>query len=129
VQQAVAFSSQNGTPPSRSATASHLGDQLFAGAARAAGVFVLLLLGSLILSLFIGGLPAFRHFGVGFLFSTDWDPVKEVFGAGVSVYGTVLTAVLALALAAIGRPDVAVYDGSWSEWGARAETPVAVGPA
>ena len=31
--------------------------------ARASGVFVLLLLGSLILSLFIGGLPAFRTFG------------------------------------------------------------------
>jgi phosphate transport system permease protein len=75
------------------------GDPLFAGLARASGVFVLLLLGSLILSLFIGGLKAFGRFGVGFLWSTAWDPVHEVFGAAVSVYGTVMTSALALILA------------------------------
>jgi thiosulfate/3-mercaptopyruvate sulfurtransferase len=32
--------------------------------------------------------------------------------------------VLALALYLVGRPDAAVYDGSWSEWGSRSDTPV-----
>ncbi len=76
-----------------------LGDPIFAGIARASGVFVLLLMGSLILSLFIGGMAAFHRFGAGFLLSTDWDPVHEVFGAAVSVYGTVMTSLLALILA------------------------------
>ena len=76
-----------------------IGDKLFELTARASGIFVLLLLGSLILSLFVGGLPAFRQFGPGFLFSTQWNPVRQVFGAGVSVYGTLLTSVLALLLA------------------------------
>ncbi len=75
------------------------GDAIFASLARAAGVFVLLLLGSLILSLLWGGLPAFRKFGLGFLTSTDWDPVKQVFGAGISIYGTLITSALALLLA------------------------------
>jgi phosphate transport system permease protein len=76
-----------------------IGDPIFAGLAFAAGFFVLLLLGSIILSLFFGGMPAFRTFGFGFLTSTTWDPVHQVFGAAVSVYGTLLTSVMALILA------------------------------
>lgn len=42
--------------------------------------------------------------------------------------GSGLTAcALALGLHLIGRDDVAVYDGSWSEWAAQADTPVETG--
>ncbi len=82
---------------------------IFALLARGSGGLVLVLLGSLILSLFIGGLPAFRHFGVGFIFSTDWDPVKQVFGAAVSVYGTLITSVLALVFAVPVAFGIAFY--------------------
>jgi phosphate transport system permease protein len=102
LQQAVALSA-------RSARRSSLGDPIFAGIARASGIFVLLLLGSLILSLFIGGLPAFRQFGFSFLYSTTWDPVHQIFGAGVSVYGTLLTSVLALILAVPLAFGIAFY--------------------
>ena len=67
--------------------------------ATAAGILVLALLGAIIVSLFIGGLPAFRQFGVGFLTSSDWDPVQQVFGAVVPIYGTIITSVLALLMA------------------------------
>ena len=87
----------------------HVGDALFAASARASGVLVLVVLGSLILSLFIGGLPAFRHFGPGFLTSTTWDPVRQVFGAAVSVYGTLVTSVLALILAVPVSFGIAFY--------------------
>jgi thiosulfate/3-mercaptopyruvate sulfurtransferase len=50
-------------------------------------------------------------------------PIVTTCGSGVSA------AILALALARLGRADVPVYDGSWSEWGARSDTPVATGPA
>ncbi len=86
-----------------------IGDPIFAGLARASGILVLVLLGTLILSLFIGGLPAFRQFGAGFLVSTTWDPVHQVFGAGVSVYGTLLTSVLALIFAVPLAFGVAFY--------------------
>jgi thiosulfate/3-mercaptopyruvate sulfurtransferase len=36
----------------------------------------------------------------------------------------VTASTLALALYRLGRDDVAVYDGSWSEWGGRSDTPV-----
>jgi len=46
-------------------------------------------------------------------------PVATTCGSGVSA------AVLALGLHVAGRPDVPVYDGSWTEWGGRADTPIA----
>jgi phosphate transport system permease protein len=104
LQQAVALSSPRAVQRTTS-----IGDPIFAGLARASGVLVLLLLGSLILSLFIGGLPAFRQFGAGFLVSTEWDPVHRVFGAGVSVYGTVLTSVVALIFAVPLAFGIAFY--------------------
>jgi len=59
---------------------------------------------------------AFKAAGV------DLDsPLVTSCGSGVSA------AVLALALARLGREDVAVYDGSWTEWGGRADTPVVTG--
>jgi phosphate transport system permease protein len=104
VQQAVSYST-----PDQARRRRRLGDPIFAAVATAAGIFVLLLMGSLIMSLFVGGLPAFRRFGAGFLISTDWDPVREVFGAAVSVYGTLLTAVLALAFAVPISFGIAFY--------------------
>jgi thiosulfate/3-mercaptopyruvate sulfurtransferase len=48
----------------------------------------------------------------------DQRPIATTCGSGVTA-GT-----LALALYEIGVPEVAVYDGSWTEWGGRADTPV-----
>lgn len=45
----------------------------------------------------------------------------------VASCGTGVTAcVLALGLHRLGKSDVAVYDGSWTEWGAQSDTPVDV---
>ena len=48
-------------------------------------------------------------------------PVITSCGSGVTA------SVLALALARLGRDDVAVYDGSWTEWGGRTDTAVVTG--
>lgn len=48
-------------------------------------------------------------------------PIITSCGSGVTA------AVLALALARLGRDDVAIYDGSWMEWGGRPDTAVVTG--
>ena len=88
-----------GRPGRRGGTS--LGDRVFESLCRGAGLFVLLLLGAIIVTLFIGGLPAFREFGAGFLWSADWNPVegRESYGALVPVLGTIISAILAILLA------------------------------
>jgi thiosulfate/3-mercaptopyruvate sulfurtransferase len=50
------------------------------------------------------------------------QPVVASCGSGVTA------GVIAFALAQLGRPDTAVYDGSWTEWGGRADLPIESGP-
>ena len=103
MQQAVTADTTT-TKPSTS-----LGDAIFAFVARSAGVLVLLLLGAIIVVLFLGGQHAFQAFGFGFLISDNWDPVREIYGAAVPIFGTVITAVLALTLAVPLAFGIAFY--------------------
>jgi thiosulfate/3-mercaptopyruvate sulfurtransferase len=50
-------------------------------------------------------------------------PVVASCGSGVTA------GVIALALAVLGRPDAAVYDGSWTEWGGDPSLPIETGAA
>ena len=75
------------------------GDRLFEAAVTAAGVFVLLSLFAAAASMAWGGREAFAEFGFGFLVSTEWDPVAQRFGALVPIYGTVVTAAIAMLIA------------------------------
>ena len=46
------------------------------------------------------------------------EPIVTTCGSGVTA------GALALGLFLLGRGDVAVYDGSWTEWGGRDDTPI-----
>ncbi len=76
-----------------------IADRGFRWLVTGAGVLVLLALGAAALSMLWGGREAFARFGIGFLWSSTWDPVGQQFGALVPIYGTVVTAVIAMIIA------------------------------
>ena len=47
----------------------------------------------------IEAMPAIQRYGLGFLTSTAWNPVREEYGALSQIYGTIVTAFIALLLA------------------------------
>jgi phosphate transport system permease protein len=65
----------------------------------AAATTLLISLGGVLVSLILGGWPAFAKFGVSFFTSSTWDPVQDVFGAAGPIVGTLVTSVLALLMA------------------------------
>ena len=76
-----------------------ISDPIFTGLLWGCGIFVLVLLGLIIAMLFEGGLPALREFGLSFVWSTSWNPVTDKYGAGVMVFGTLFSAVIAVIVA------------------------------
>lgn len=90
--------------PSRST-----GETLFHAACLSAATMLLVVLGGVVISLAIGGWPAFAQFGFGFLTSSEWNPVTEVYGAAGPIVGTLVTAFLALVLALPLAMGVAVF--------------------
>lgn len=74
-------------------------DVLFHWLTRTAAVSVLVLLGGVIVALAIGAIPALRQFGFEFLFTQQWNPVTEHFGALAPIYGTLITSLIAMLIA------------------------------
>jgi len=74
-------------------------DLLFRGLARTSAITVLILLAAIIASLINGSMPAIDAFGLGFLSSSEWDPVNDEFGALIPIIGTLVTSGIALLIA------------------------------
>lgn len=74
-------------------------DRLFRGLLAAAGIFVLVTLIGIALSMLWGGREALAEFGLGFFFSAEWDPVNHKFGALIPIYGTLVSAFIAMLIA------------------------------
>jgi phosphate transport system permease protein len=72
--------------------------KIFEGLCFAAATALLATLGGLLISLFLGGWPVFRRFGLSFFTSSTWNPVTDVYGAAGPIVGTLVTAIIALAL-------------------------------
>lgn len=86
-------------PPLKQARSGPMADRIFGWVAKGAAMFTLLILISILASLTVSAWPAIDRFGLGFLTSTTWDPVKGEFGGLVMIYGTIMTSLIALMIA------------------------------
>ena len=84
-------------------------DRRFRRLVTAAGLFVLVSLAAAALSMLWGGRAAFEKFGIGFLWRDAWDPVQEDFGALVPIFGTLVSAGIAMLIAVPVSFGIAVF--------------------
>jgi phosphate transport system permease protein len=77
----------------------HPGETLFKALLFAAALIVLVTLGAILLILFLSGQHAFQRFGPAFLWTDQWDPVRDLYGAAAPVVGTLASSALALVIA------------------------------
>ncbi|ACB96966.1 phosphate ABC transporter permease subunit PstC [Beijerinckia indica] len=75
----------------------------------ASTVAILVMLGSVLVSLVIGSIPTFRTFGLDFLITETWNPVTDKYGALAPIYGTLLTSFFAMLLALPVGIGIAVF--------------------
>jgi phosphate transport system permease protein len=76
-----------------------LSESVFRWITRLSAIAVLILLGGVIIALIEGSMMALQQFGFGFLVQAHWNPVTDQFGAIAPIYGTLVTSLIAMAIA------------------------------
>ena len=71
-------------------------DKAFEWLTRVFAFLVFSLLLAILASLLVGSQASIEKYGVSFLWTADWDPVREKFGALVPIYGTLVTSLIAM---------------------------------
>lgn len=85
------------------------GDQVFKWIVIAAAAYTLLMLFLVVYSVGEGSAPIFGSKGIGFFGETDWDPVKESYGALPYVIGTLISAGIAMVIGVPISLGIAVF--------------------
>jgi phosphate transport system permease protein len=100
-----------------------IGDRIYGGLITGFALCIPLLLLLVTVELTIGAWPALSHFGLSFLTTSDWDPVRERLGIAPAIYGTFVTSIIALIIATPLALGVAVFLSEFApQW---LRTPVA----
>jgi phosphate transport system permease protein len=77
-----------------------IADRAFRGGTRLFGLALVVILVAVAFMLGLNGAQAFEVFGLGFVTGTDWDAVRNLYGAFPFIVGTLLSAAIALVIAA-----------------------------
>lgn len=89
------------------------GDRVFRLVLTSATVIIGLLAVGIFVTLVAGSLPSIERFGLGFLTSSAWNPVKVDFGALAFIVGTLFTSFLALIISLPFSLGIAVLLGEY----------------
>jgi phosphate transport system permease protein len=92
-------------------------DKWFKGALAFNSYFLVALLVGVFLTLLIAAIPAIKEFGISFLFSTEWDPMNDVYGALPFIVGTLISSLLALLISVPFSLSIALLLGEYSPKG------------
>ncbi len=82
--------------PARRVAQARWHDVAFENLTRFFALFVFGILLAVLVTLVIGSEPTLKKYGLAFLGSAEWDPVREEFGALVPIYGTLVTSLIAM---------------------------------
>jgi phosphate transport system permease protein len=85
------------------------GDRIFRTVTALFAVAIVLLLAGMAVQMMRASAMSLSHFGFSFITGTEWDPVRNSFGALPFIYGTVVSSSLALLLAVPISIGIAVY--------------------
>jgi phosphate transport system permease protein len=109
----TSLASEPSAPPhvqeSRSLELASYGDRVFRWLLTLGALFIPILLGFLVFELYAGSRLAIDKFGLDFVTTSRWDPVAEEFGAFPLIFGTLVSSVVALAIAVPLSLGVAIY--------------------
>ncbi len=86
-----------------------LGDRIYRFAITLAALAIPALLVAAGGAILVGAWPALREFGFEFVTSSDWNPGADRFGAAPAVFGTIVTAAIALIIATPLALGVALF--------------------
>ena len=84
-------------------------DKAFEWLTRSFAFLVFSILAAILVSLMIGSQLTLEKYGFSFIWSTDWDPVHEKFGALVPIYGTVVTSLIAMLIGVPVSFGIAIF--------------------
>ncbi|MDQ6775754.1 MAG: phosphate ABC transporter permease subunit PstC [Actinomycetota bacterium] len=76
-----------------------IGDGVLFGFCAVAGLITVVVIAEVIYQVISGAAPAISRFGLGFVWHSTWQPNFLRFGAGEMLFGTLVTALIALVLA------------------------------
>lgn len=87
----------------------HLSDRIFHGALKTVAWSTIVLVAGIIALLLKTAWPVFMKFGARFFIGDDWNPIEDIYGALPFIYGTIVTSLMALVMAAPISVGVALF--------------------